>query len=159
MHHRFKQGGCLYRFEVPVCIALAVYIGQRRDYLSEKHPGLLLRQTVLGDDVIEQLSTWTVLKRCKDKTSDRPGQNGNALYWRMSVHPCLPPALWISWRSSLSLGTDDRHAGGSSSSLPRSQPAPWAGPPESRDQRPGTKEVRRQFITAILIHAWRLWSI
>ena len=66
VHHRFKRGGCLYRFEVPVCVALAVDVGQRRDDLSEKHPGLLLRQTVLGDDVIKKLSTRTVLERYRD---------------------------------------------------------------------------------------------
>jgi len=63
VHHRNEHGGWLYRLQVPVCVALAVDVGQRRDDLSEEHPRLHLRQAVLGDDIIKQLSTWTVLKR------------------------------------------------------------------------------------------------
>lgn len=50
-----------HRFEVPVSVSLAVDVGHGRHDLSEKHAGLLLRQTVLSNDVIEQLPAWTVL--------------------------------------------------------------------------------------------------
>lgn len=45
-----------------MCISLTVHIGHRRHDLSKKHPGLLLRQTILGNDVIKQLPTDAVLK-------------------------------------------------------------------------------------------------
>lgn len=45
-----------------MCISLAMDVGHRRHNLSEKHPGLLLRQPVLCYDVVKQLTTCTVLR-------------------------------------------------------------------------------------------------
>lgn len=44
-------------------IALAVHVGNRSHYLTEDDPGLLLRQAVLRDDVVKQLSAGTVLQQ------------------------------------------------------------------------------------------------
>lgn len=57
--------GCFYWFEVSVRVSLAVDVGHRRHDLSEKHPGLLLRQTVLCYDIVKQLPTYTILRREK----------------------------------------------------------------------------------------------
>lgn len=43
-------------------VSLTVDVGQCRYDLTEEHTGLLLRQTVFRDDVIEQLSSGTILK-------------------------------------------------------------------------------------------------
>lgn len=51
-----------YWFQVSVRISLAVHVGHGRHNLSEKHPGLLLGQTILGYDVIKQLPTYAVLR-------------------------------------------------------------------------------------------------
>lgn len=61
-----QSSGCFYRFEVPVCVSLAVDIGHCRHNLSEEHPGLLFRQTVLCYDVVKQLPTCTVLRGRKN---------------------------------------------------------------------------------------------
>ena len=50
-----------YWLEVPVGIALAMHVSNCRQYLTEDDSGLLFRQAILGDDVVEQLSSWTVL--------------------------------------------------------------------------------------------------
>lgn len=52
-----------YWLEVPVGIALAVHISNGRQYLTEDNSGLLFRQAILGDYVVEQLSSWTVLQQ------------------------------------------------------------------------------------------------
>lgn len=61
-HFTHAWNSYFYWFEIPMCISLAVDVGHRRHNLSEKHPGLLLWQTVLCYDVVKQLTTCTILR-------------------------------------------------------------------------------------------------
>jgi hypothetical protein len=54
-----------------VGIALAVDIRNCRQYLTEDDPGLLFRQAILGDYVVKQLSSWTVLQQQETHTYTR----------------------------------------------------------------------------------------
>lgn len=51
-----------YWFEVPVSEALAVHVSNCRHYLTEDNSGLLLRQAILGNYVVKQLSSRAILK-------------------------------------------------------------------------------------------------
>lgn len=64
-----------YWFEVPVGIALAVHICNCRQYLTEDDSGLLFRQAILGDYVVKQLSSWTVLQK----------QESHSYIWQKSL--------------------------------------------------------------------------
>lgn len=66
-HIVHKHNYYLYRFEIPVCVSLAVHVGHRWHNLPEKHSGLLLWQPVLCDNVVKQLSTWAVLRQGKEE--------------------------------------------------------------------------------------------
>lgn len=112
-----------------MCKTLTVDIGHRRHNLSEKNPGLLLRQTVLCYDVIKQLSTGTVLKEEGTRSQFKEWLTASS-HHILCVHVCLPPVPWRSEWRSLWPGRDDRHADGSGSSWPQSPPSHGAGHPE-----------------------------